>query len=54
MPTYEFACLKCEKPFTLLMSISEYEKRELQCPACESKEVKQQITAFQTKTSRKS
>ncbi len=54
MPTYEFMCQKCEKPFTLVMSISDYEKKKVQCPKCESKRVKQQITSFQTKTSRKS
>lgn len=54
MPTYEFVCQKCRKPFALIISISEYEKRDFQCPACKSKSVKQQITPFQTKTSRKS
>ncbi len=54
MPTYEFMCQKCEKPFTLVMSISDYEKKKVQCPKCKSKRVKQQITSFQTKTSRKS
>ncbi|MEJ2587451.1 MAG: zinc ribbon domain-containing protein [Deltaproteobacteria bacterium] len=54
MPTYEFRCQKCEKPFTLVMSISDYEKKKVQCPKCKSKRVKQQITPFQTKTSKKS
>ena len=54
MPTYEFLCQKCEKPFTLVMSISDYEKKNFKCPNCKSKRVKQQITPFQTKTSKKS
>ncbi|MBC8417735.1 MAG: zinc ribbon domain-containing protein [Proteobacteria bacterium] len=54
MPTYEFKCLKCEKPFTMILSISEYEKKKFRCPKCKSSKVKQQITPFQTKTSRKS
>lgn len=54
MPSYEFLCTKCSKPFTLILSISEYEKRGFRCPSCKSTRVKQQITAFQTKTSRKS
>jgi putative FmdB family regulatory protein len=54
MPTYEFVCQECEKPFTLAMSISQYEKKDFQCPKCKGKKVKQQITPFQTKTSRKS
>ncbi|MCF8083480.1 MAG: zinc ribbon domain-containing protein [Deltaproteobacteria bacterium] len=54
MATYEFMCQKCEKPFTLVMSISEYEKKNFRCPECKSKRVKQQISHFQTKTSKKS
>ena len=54
MPTYEFLCEECKKPFTLIKSISEYEKKNFKCPKCKSTKVKQQITTFQTKTSRKS
>ena len=54
MPTYEFICKECNKPFTLIISISEYEKKEFHCPECKSENVKQQITSFQTKTSKKS
>jgi putative FmdB family regulatory protein len=55
MPTYEFRCEKCRKPFTVVLSISEYEKRKrFRCPKCKSTRVKQQITSFQTVTSKKS
>jgi putative FmdB family regulatory protein len=54
MPTYEFVCEKCKKSFALIMKIAEYEKKNFQCPKCKSKEVKQQITSFQTITSSKS
>jgi putative FmdB family regulatory protein len=54
MPTYEFLCEKCKKPFTLILSISEYEKLKARCPKCKSVSVKQQISGFQVKTSRKS
>ncbi len=54
MPTYEFICEKCKKPFTLVQSISEHEKKKFKCPKCKSVKVKQQITTFQTKTSKKS
>jgi putative FmdB family regulatory protein len=54
MPTYEFVCEKCNKPFTKTMSISDYEKKKHGCPKCKSKKTKQQITPFQTVTSRKS
>lgn len=54
MPTYDFICEKCNKPFSLTLKISEYEKKKYPCPKCNSKKVKQQITAFQTITSKKS
>lgn len=54
MPTYEYVCLKCKKSFTTVMSISEYEKGKVNCPKCGKGQVKQQVTAFQTKTSKKS
>ncbi|NCO59066.1 MAG: zinc ribbon domain-containing protein [Deltaproteobacteria bacterium CG_4_8_14_3_um_filter_51_11] len=54
MPTYEFQCEKCNKPFSMTLSLTEYEKKGFRCPSCKSTKVKQQITAFQTKTSKKS
>jgi len=54
MPTYDFVCDGCKKKFTLFMSISDYEKKKYSCPKCKSKKVKQQISSFQTVTSKKS
>jgi putative FmdB family regulatory protein len=54
MPTYEFVCEHCKKPFSLFMKISDYEKRKFSCPKCKSKKVKQQLTSFQTITAKKS
>ena len=54
MPTYEFVCEKCQKPFTLILSISEHEKTKFRCPKCKSTKVKQQISSFQVTTSKKS
>lgn len=54
MPTYEFLCEKCKKPFTLILSITEHENGKYKCPKCNSGEVKQRISSFQTKTSKKS
>ena len=54
MPTYEFMCEKCNKLFTLILGISEYEKMKFRCPKCKSTRVKQQITSFQAVTSKKS
>ena len=54
MPTYEYICEKCKKPFSLIMRIAEYEKKKIRCPKCKSVRVKQQITSFQAITSKKS
>jgi putative FmdB family regulatory protein len=54
MPTYEYLCTKCKEPFTKIMSISEYEKGKVKCPKCGKGKVRQQVTTFQTKTSKKS
>jgi putative FmdB family regulatory protein len=54
MPTYEYFCLNCKKPFTAIMTISEYEKGKTKCPKCGKRRVKQQITTFMSKTSKKS
>jgi len=54
MPTYEFVCDNCKHAFSLFMKISAHEKKKFSCPKCKSKKVKQQVTAFQTTTSKKS
>lgn len=54
MPTYEYFCSSCKKPFTVTMSISEYEKGKVKCPDCGKGRVKQQITSFVAQTSKKS
>ncbi|NNK84934.1 MAG: zinc ribbon domain-containing protein [Desulfobacterales bacterium] len=54
MPTYDFYCKNCDKHFTIKISISNYEKKKFNCPKCQGKKLKQQITSFQVVTSRKS
>jgi putative FmdB family regulatory protein len=54
MPTYDFMCEKCSKPFTVLVSLAEYEKGRFRCPGCKSTRVRQQITPFTVNTSKKS
>jgi putative FmdB family regulatory protein len=54
MPTYEFACVKCGEQFTRTMSLKEFEAGQITCPKCNSQEVKQQMSQFISKTSRKS
>jgi putative FmdB family regulatory protein len=54
MPTYEFHCENCKKSYDIVLSIFEYEKKKYSCPKCKTKKLKQQITSFQTVTSKKS
>ena len=54
MPTYEYECRDCKKKFTVIQRISEHGKTKVSCPKCKSAKVKQSISAFITKTSRKS
>lgn len=54
MPTYEYECADCRKKFSLVMSISEHDKTKPLCPKCKGKKVRQCISAFTSKTSRKS
>jgi putative FmdB family regulatory protein len=54
MPTYEFRCEKCRKSFAVVISISDYEKKKYQCPKCKGKKLRQEVSSFQTVTSKKS
>jgi putative FmdB family regulatory protein len=54
MPTYDFKCEKCSKKFSLLISVSEHDKKGFRCPKCKSTKVRQQITSFQVNTTKKS
>jgi len=54
MPTYEFYCEKCKTIFSIVLSISDHDKKKYFCPKCNAKKLKQQISSFQTVTSKKS
>jgi putative FmdB family regulatory protein len=54
MPLYEFVCLKCNKTFTLPLSVSDFEKRKYQCPSCHSKKLEEKFTSVNVVTSKKS
>ena len=43
MPTYEFICLDCRKPFEVRCSFADYDKTVFTCPACHSKNVRRRI-----------
>jgi putative FmdB family regulatory protein len=56
MPQYDFACSKCRKKFTLILTMSEYDKQKsaLKCPKCGSKKVERRWASFFAVTSKKS
>ena len=53
MPTYDYSCRKCGKKFSLIMRISEHEKKKVRCPKCEAHQVVQTVQAFFATTSKK-
>ncbi len=54
MPTYDFHCEKCKKDFAKTMSFKERDRKHVECPHCNSKQVRQVVTAVSVKTSSKS
>jgi len=54
MPVYEFLCRKCDKEFTLMLRLAEYERGGFTCPRCKSKRVEQAVTSVSVVTSKKS
>jgi putative FmdB family regulatory protein len=54
MPSYEFLCKDCNKTFTIVLSLQEYEKGRVACPKCGGKKVEQKPAAFFTVTAKKS
>ncbi len=54
MPIYEYQCKECNKRFTLVLSLTEYEKLLPVCPKCKSRKVEQLPAAFFAVTAKKS
>ena len=54
MPRYEFMCEKCNKPFEAIMTFSEREKGEVQCPKCHGTKVRPQLSGGVAQTGKKS
>ena len=44
MPTYDFVCRNCGKPFDIFVPISEYGKRKVVCAHCGSENVRRRMT----------
>ena len=43
MPQYEYFCHSCQKAFSKILTLEEYEEGEISCPDCGSKEVEQTL-----------
>jgi putative FmdB family regulatory protein len=54
MPQYEYVCKECNKTFSLIMTLAEYDKGIAACPECKSKKVEQKVAPFFAVTSKKS
>ena len=53
MPTYEFLCNKCQKDFSVTMTIREREEKKPTCPTCGGSDREPLLTGFLAKTARK-
>ncbi|HXG04203.1 MAG TPA: zinc ribbon domain-containing protein, partial [Candidatus Binatia bacterium] len=54
MPLYEYFCEKCQKEFTLPMTISQHDRGEAACPTCGGRDLRPLVGTFFAQTSRKS
>jgi len=54
MPTYEYECKKCGHGFSLIMAMTEHEKKKVRCPKCKGENVKHLIVSVFVTTSKKS
>jgi putative FmdB family regulatory protein len=54
MPQYEFYCHACNKSFTKILTLVDYEAGHVVCPLCGGKKVEQCWSVFSVITSRKS
>lgn len=48
MPLFEFQCRKCGHQFEELLTTAEVEGGKVKCPACSSKRVEREFSAFAT------
>lgn len=54
MPAYEYVCDRCQKAFLAVMSVKEHDEHTVRCPACGATQVRQLLTSFIARTSKKS
>lgn len=54
MPVYEYLCRDCQQAFEEVLTFTEYEKDEVVCPKCGSKNVEQEPASFFAVSEKKS
>lgn len=55
MPAYEYKCDKCQAVFLKIETFAEHDQQpKVKCPMCESKRVRQLISAPYVQTAKKS
>ena len=54
MPTYEYFCLTCNKGFSQILTLAEFNKQNVVCPDCHGNNVEQRPANFYAVTSKKS
>jgi len=54
MPHYEFVCRTCQRTFSKVLALVDYEEGVVVCPHCGSRDVEQRWSAFSVITSKKS
>lgn len=54
MPLYEFFCQQCDKTFSKVLTLAEYDDAEVTCPYCSGRQVVQEPSTFFAVTSKKS
>jgi len=53
MPLYEYECQECKNIFVEVLSLGEHEVKEIICPGCSSKKVRQLMSTFVAHTASK-
>ncbi len=54
MAQYDYKCGKCGKGFTVTMAMSEYDRKKVKCPKCDSTAVARVFSSINVQTSKKS
>jgi putative FmdB family regulatory protein len=54
MPTYQYRCEECDRPFDRVERMEEHGRTPPACPECGGRRVHQELAPFFAKTARKS